>query len=241
MTVSLSKLRSARRTLLDLFFPPRCAGCGRRGHWLCPACAGHLRPLAPPWCERCGDPLRFASRDGLCAPCRQGGPRALDWARAAYAFAGPLREAIHRFKYGGERARAAHLAGLLLAWPALPPPGAALLAPVPLDAARRRARGYNQAEELARALAAVWALPLTTDLARTRPTRPQVGLDRAARRENVRGAFAWRGGPLAARRVLLIDDVMTTGATVEECAVALKAAGATWVGLLALARPVSDE
>lgn len=241
MTASLSKLRSARRTLLDLLFPPRCAGCGRRGHWLCPACAGHLRPLAPPWCERCGDPLRFASRDGLCAPCRQGGPRALDWARAAYAFAGPLREAIHRFKYGGERARAAHLAGLLLAWPALPPPGAALLAPVPLDAARRRARGYNQAEELARALAAVWALPLTTDLARTRPTRPQVGLDRAARRENVRGAFAWRGGPLAARRVLLIDDVMTTGATAEECAVALKAAGATWVGLLALARPVSDE
>jgi predicted amidophosphoribosyltransferase len=84
-------------------------------------------------------------------------------------------------------------------------------------------------------------LPLTTDLARVRPTRPQVGLDRAARRENVRGAFAWRGGPLAARRVLLIDDVMTTGATAEECAAALKAAGAAWVGLLALARPLGAE
>ena len=115
-----------------------------------------------------------------------------------------------------------------------------LLVPVPLDSARRRARGYNQAEELAGVLAREWGRPLSTDLAHTRRTRPQVGLDRRARRENVRGAFAWRGASLAGRPIVLVDDVMTTGATAEACAVALKAAGAASVGLLAVARPVGE-
>ena len=238
--------RAARRALLDLLFPPRCAGCGRRGAWLCAGCAGRLAPLAPPWCARCGIPLP-GPRDGLCPRCRADGPFALDLARAAYAFREPVRAAIHRFKYEGERGRAAHLAGLIAgshgASDLIAAGDAAdvLLVPVPLDPARRRARGYNQAEELARELAELWGCPLSTALARTRETRPQVGLDRAGRRENVRGAFAWGGDPLAGRRVLLVDDVMTTGATAEECAAALKAAGARRVGLLTVARPVSDQ
>ena len=115
-----------------------------------------------------------------------------------------------------------------------------IIVPVPLDAARRRARGFNQAEELARALALTIAgdYSLATGLARVRETRPQVGLDRVARRENVGGAFAWRGPSLAGGRVLLVDDVMTSGATAEACAVALKAAGAAWVGLVTVARAV---
>lgn len=233
------------RAGLDLLFPPRCTGCGRRGAWLCPACTAQLRPLAPPWCARCGDPLHIAGAR-LYAACRVGGPFALDAARAAYAFAGPLREAIHRFKYEGERARAESLGLLLLAPLAAlerrgPGDGGAqvsAIVPVPLAAARRRERGYNQAEELARVLARARGALLDTGLARVRPTRPQVGLDREARRANVRGAFAWRGGPLAGRRVLLVDDVMTSGATAEACAAALKAAGASWVGLVAVARPV---
>lgn len=118
--------------------------------------------------------------------------------------------------------------------------GETIVVPVPLDAARRRARGFNQAEELARALALTVAdgYPLATGLVRVRETRPQVGLDRAARRENVRGAFGWQGPPLAGGRVLLVDDVMTSGATAEACAAALKAAGAAWVGLVTVARAV---
>jgi ComF family protein len=164
----------------------------------------------------------------------------LDWVRSAYPFAGPLREAIHRFKYGKERARAAPLAAacapLLEQLPAAIRQTQPLLCPVPLSAARRRERGYNQAEELARSLSAACGWSPSTALARIRATPPQVGLDPAARRANVRGAFAWQGTPLAGSPVLLIDDVLTTGATANECAAVLKAAGASWVGLLTVAR-----
>lgn len=168
--------------------------------------------------------------------------RALDWARAAYPFVGPLRATIHRFKYGKERARAAQLGVLLLPLLAdLPPAVAAArprVSPVPLSAARRRERGYNQAEELARVLADARDLPLDRHLLRARATRPQVGLDRPARHQNVRGAFRWQGAPLAGAPLLLVDDVLTTGATADECAAVLKAAGASWVGLLTVARAV---
>jgi ComF family protein len=164
----------------------------------------------------------------------------LDWVRAAYPFAGALREAIHRFKYGKERARAAPLAAacvpLLDQLPRNISQSPPLLIPVPLSAARRRERGYNQAEALARALGAECAWPLSTALARIRATPPQVGLTPTARRANVRDAFAWQGESLAGRPVLLIDDVLTTGATANECAAVLKAAGAAWVGLLTVAR-----
>ena len=203
-------------------------------------------PLAPPWCARCGIPLA-GSGATLCPQCRVHGPTALDLARAAYAFREPIRAAIHRFKYEGERGRAAHLAALTAGSRGASELIAAgeaadvLLVPVPLDRARRRARGYNQSEELVRELAELWGCPVATALERARETRPQVGLDRLARRENVRGAFVWRGDSLAARPVLLVDDVMTTGATAEECAAALKAAGAPWVGLLTVARAVDDR
>lgn len=229
------------RAALDLVFPPRCAGCNRRGDWLCPACAARVRPLAPPWCARCGVPLRAAG-GARCRGCAAGGGHALDWARAAYPFAGPLRGAIHRFKYEGERARAEHL-GRLFAIPLdLPEPaGSLLIVPVPLGAARRRERGYNQAEELAKVLATARGDRLDTGLARVRATRPQVGLGAAERRANVCGAFAWQGASLAGQRVLLVDDVMTTGATAEACAVALKAAGASWAGILTVARAVGQD
>lgn len=116
-----------------------------------------------------------------------------------------------------------------------------VVAPVPLDRRRRRERGYNQAEDLARALAQHWGLRLALDLRRTRTTRPQVGLDRAARHANVAGAFEWAGGSIGGLRMLLVDDVMTTGATAEACAAALKEAGASFVGMVTVARPVRGE
>ena len=169
-------------------------------------------------------------------------PATLDWARAAYPFTGPIRAAIHHFKSDGERARAAHLAPLLVPLldqlhrhPALH------LVPVPLSVSRRHERGYNQAEELARRLSVARDRPIATALERVRATRPQVGLARTARRENVRDAFAWRGPALDDASLLLVDDVLTTGATADECAAALKAAGAGWVGLITIARAVDHD
>jgi ComF family protein len=213
-----ARLRRARSALLDFLFPPRCAGCGRRGVWLCPACLAAVPPLG--------------------APLRRDETRAIDWIGAGFVFSGAIRRAIHRFKYQRERARAEHLGALLVPLLRHLPPAASAphLIPVPLAAARLRERGYNQAAELARVIAATGGLPLDAGLLRTRATRPQVGLDAAARRENVRDAFAWGGGPLPAPQLLLIDDVLTTGATADECAAVLKAAGARWVGLLAVAR-----
>lgn len=201
-----------------------------------------MPPLIAPLCARCGTPRAGTRR---CRFCRAGNLHNLDWARSAYPFVGPLREAIHRFKYDQEHVRAAHLGVLLLPplaeLPAGDADGPPLLIPVPLSAARRRERGYNQAEALAKVLAAHCAWPAATRLVRTRATPPQVGLDPAARRENVRGAFAWQGDALTGRRILLIDDVLTTGATANECAAVLKSAGAGWVGLLTVARALSRE
>ena len=214
---NLSPLGRARSALLDLLFPPRCAGCGQRGTWLCTGCLAAVPPL--------GAPLRLDNA-------------ALDWLGAAYAYTGAVRSAIHRLKYGRERARAAHLGALAVPLLRHLPPTVAAprLIPVPLAAARLRERGYNQAEALARVIAAASGLPLDTGLVRTRATRPQVGLDRAARRANVRDAFAWDGQSHPGAQLLLIDDVLTTGATADECATLLKAAGARWVGLLTIAR-----
>lgn len=235
-------LRWARGALLDLLFPPRCAGCGRRGEWLCAACFALVPPLTAPRCERCGTPRAGTRR---CRFCDGGTVHHLDWARSAYPFTGPLRAAIHRFKYEKERARAAHLGPLLLPLlyelPADDLHGPPLLVPVPLSATRRRERGYNQAEALAKVLAERRGWSTATRLVRTRATPPQVGLDPAARRENVRGAFAWQGESLAGQRVLLIDDVLTTGATANECAAVLKSAGAGWVGLLTVARALGES
>lgn len=208
--------------------------------WLCAACLAQVSPLVAPLCARCGRPLPTSVVVALCRSCRVGELHALDWARAAYPFVGPLRTTIHHFKYGKERARAAQLGLLLLPLLASVPPTVVTahlrVSPVPLATARRRERGYNQAEELARVLADASDLPLDRHLLRARVTRPQVGLARSARQENVRDAFQWQGAPLAGAPILLIDDVLTTGATADECATVLKAAGASWVGLLTVAR-----
>jgi ComF family protein len=145
---------------------------------------------------------------------------------------------VRRLKYQQERHLATPLAALLLDCLAARPLAVDVLVPVPLDPARGRERGYNQAALLAAPVAKALGLPALPDvLQRTRPTRPQVGLNAGERRANVRGAFAC-GNPsaVAGRRVLLVDDVMTTGATLEACADALTAAGAAQVYGLVVAR-----
>lgn len=193
-------------------------------------------------CPRCGLPFAGSGIDHLCEGCRRRAPR-FDRARACALydvgsdFGSPLATALHRYKYKPDPALAPVLADFL----ASRCPYRAdydVLVPVPLHLERLRWRGFNQAALLARRLARQWALPLDPfGLTRTRATPPQVGLDETERRRNVAGAFAVpRPERVRRRRILLIDDVYTTGATVNECARVLKRAGARRVDVLVLAR-----
>lgn len=225
-------MRAIWRRALDLVFPPRCAACAARGYLLCPACAATIPYIQPPTCPMCG---RHTARPGICPYCRAY-PNALDGMVAAAAFAGPVRECIHALKYEGQRPYAATLAAIARpAFAALPQPDG--LVPVPLSPRRERGRGFNQSALIARHLAGD-AMPVASEwLARTRDTPPQVGQDRAARHANVAGAFLCPDpAAVRGRRVLLLDDVATTGATLDACARALRAAGAASVHALVVAR-----
>ena len=229
-------LLDLRRVLLDLLFPPRCASCGRAGDWFCASCRAHVQPLPPLVCAHCALPLAAGS---LCERCRRE-PSSLVRIRAAACYAGPLRAAILRLKFHGWQAVAEPLGEYLWqAWQQEPLPVEALV-PVPADGARLRARGYNQAALLAHVLARRVGKPVWDGaLARTRPTARQVELTSAQRWQNVAGAFRCQDGTLVhGRAVLLIDDICTTGATLEACGAALRAAGARAVWGLVLARTV---
>ncbi len=156
--------------------------------------------------------------------------------RSAAVYSGPLENALHRFKYEGRRPLAEPLGLLIAEWLILDGPGANLIACVPLHPRRRRRRGYNQAELLARVVSRRTRLPLVSGLVRSRDTPPQVGLDRRSRGENVCDAFAWKAQDLGRCSVLLIDDVATTGATLDACAAALRAGGSGPVNGFTVAR-----
>jgi ComF family protein len=163
--------------------------------------------------------------------------RALSHLRSAVAYEGPIESAVQRFKYEGWRRLAGPLALLLAERLMVEGLAGSWALAVPLHPARQRQRGFNQSELLARELRARLALGQPPGrLERTRATPPQVGHDRLWRLENVRGAFAWRGRDLGGRSLLLVDDVATTGATLEACAIALKAAGSGSVIGVSVAR-----
>jgi len=231
--------RRAWRALLAAIFPARCVGCDRRAGAFCAACWATLPRLRPPLCPRCSRPERSGTR---CRSCRGAAP-ALQAVRAACGYAGAVRIAVQRLKYSQERHIATPLATLLLECLASRPLAADGILAVPLDAGRGRERGYNQAALLAAPVAHTLALPVLSEvLGRTRPTRPQVGLGARERRANVRGAFACLDpAAVAGRRLLVVDDVMTTGATLEACAEALCAAGAAQVYGLVVARDLPPE
>ena len=235
-------------SLLDLLFPRRCAGCGS-GPWpFCPGCRTALARLGPPGCRRCGRPLA-----GLTSPCRDCPPPGLTAARAAFLYDGPARRALIRLKFGSARVVApavgAGMAEALVGWP--PPGWAGLFDPleeammgrplalpvvtwVPLGRARRRRRGFDQAEALASVVAGTLGWPIRRLLVRSVETAPQAKRMGAERRLALRGAFHPVGASPA--RVLLVDDVLTTGWTAATCAEALRIAGAVEVVLLTAAR-----
>jgi ComF family protein len=234
-----SLLSAAWERTLDLVFPRRCVGCGVFGAFLCPACLSATPRAQPPRCPGCWMPQngRPAGDVELCERCRVSRP-AFKAARCPFVYAGAAREAVHALKYDGLSAIAAimaeAMAGSLTEWR---PPVTALV-PVPLAARRRRSRGYNQSELLARELSRLCGLPVNGALlVRRKATTPQaLAADEAARRANVEGVFAAgrKAGPAGA--LLLVDDVMTSGATLEACARALVAASHGPVYALTFAR-----
>jgi ComF family protein len=218
---------------LDLFLPPRCGSCLRPGVWLCERCRSAIRRPAEPLCPRCGRELGFAGES--CSGCSQF--RHLTQVRSLGLYEGPLERLVHRFKYQGWRCLAGCLVDLLLESLAGKPAPAGLILAVPLHAQRERERGFNQSELLAARLRRRLGVPPAGGrLLRSRPTPPQVGQDRVRRRQNVAGAFVWSGKFPSGLPVLLLDDVITTGATLEACASALRAAGSGRVTALTLAR-----
>lgn len=227
---------------LDLLFPPHCVACQRLGGWLCAACLDKIEAIEPPVCQVCGLPGEGASQAKVCARC-QSSPSQLDGIRSYAIHDGPLRDAIHQFKYEDLRGLAGFLGKLLVdGWHRLAPPDLGLdaIVPVPLHRRRQRQRGYNQAALLAREFGAGLRLPVLEDaVIRSRATAPQVHLNAQSRRANVQDAFQCKGTGLYGKRVLLVDDVCTSGATLESVCLAVRDAGVSsvWAYTLTRARP----
>ena len=218
--------------LLDLLLPACCALCGRGGEPVCPACLRALPLLGGPACARCGKPTVAPVPD--CRECR-GRRLGFEAAVAAVAFEGRGRDLVLRFKDGGLRGLAATAAGVVAT--VCPAPECEVLTWVPGDRWRTLRRGYHPARELAAGLADRWGVPARPLLAAAPIRRPQRGLDHAARRRNVRGAFR-ADGELGGARIVVVDDVFTTGATLTACAAALRKGGARSVAAVTLARVV---
>ena len=236
------------RTVLDFLFPPRCLACGARtlAPSFCAACAASITSPASPLCVVCGLPFTAPGDDHRCGACLNRPPRfararaCAIYRRSAEARS-PIAVALHNYKYGRDVTLGRWL-GELFADRCPLIVDHDVIVPVPLHLERLRWRGFNQALLLARPLARRHRLPLHPfAIARTRATVPQVGLNEADRRRNLVGAFTIRDrAAVRGRKILLVDDVYTTGATVDECARALRRAHATKVDVLVLARAVLD-
>lgn len=242
----MERLKAPFRLLLDMIYPPRCAACGEEvasAHTLCYACFSSVRMLAGPECACCGEPFEYAlAKDALCGECLQELP-SYDQARSVMVYDEASSRMITSFKYSDRTHLSVLLSRLLSARAKELSSAADLIMPVPLHWRRFLSRRYNQSYLLARELARSAEKPLMHRLLRrTKYTLQQTGLSRAERRKNVQSAFrvAKKKYPqVKDKTVLLVDDVLTTGATVEACAKALKKAGAQKVMVVTVARRVN--
>lgn len=217
---------------LDLVLPAVCGLCGRGRHPVCPQCLVGLPLLIGPSCARCGKPTAAPVAD--CRECR-GRRLGFESAAAAVAFEGRGRDLVVRFKDAGLRSLAEPASALIATVVAAP--DGDVVTWVPPDRWRTIHRGYHPAQALAVWLARRWRLPARALLRAGPLRRPQRGLDHAARRRNVRDAFQLQSG-LGGERVVIVDDVFTTGATLSACGTALRRGGAATVVAVSLARVV---
>lgn len=240
----MDNVKQLFHALLDVILPPICHIChsvipNAGILHICPTCHDRIPLVSSPLCPLCGIPFIGTGGDHHCGSCAVHPPH-FDSARAHFLYEGPIRDLIHAFKYNRNTHLRFPLA--LLALEGISGVQADhnpnLIVPVPLHRSRLRQRGFNQAVLLGRVLSHRLALPLMPDaLVRTRATEPQIELSAAERRVNVRGAFSVKGvDRIAGKRILLLDDVMTTGSTMDECAKELKSGGAAAVIAITIAR-----
>ncbi len=239
-------MRSVLSRILEplgsLFFPAHCAGCGRstgEGEDLCDACAGRIEYVRAPRCEACSQPFSGQMAEFTCPNCR-GEAFSFDCAVAVTLSRGPVRDMVHRLKYAREIWLARVLGGILvhgLRDERLEGMAFDGIVPVPLHPRRLREREFNQASLLAAELARASGIPVIEALARHRYTTTQTRLDRNARRQNLRDAFILRkNADVTDNNLLLVDDVLTTGSTLDACAAVLLEGGAGSVRALTVAR-----
>lgn len=240
-------LGAGLRAAIDIVYPPSCVACQAatgEAQALCPACWGEMRFIERPYCERLGTPFAVDLGDGLVSPAAIADPPVFARARAVCRFDGTARELVHRLKYGDRTDLALTMGRMMLQAGRELLPQADVIVPVPLHRFRLWTRRFNQAAALAQVVSRGSAVPLAPlALARVKRTRQQVGLTRAQRAANLEGAF--KVPPAArpqieGRHVLLVDDVLTTGATGNAAARALLRGGARSVDILTFARVVSD-
>ena len=232
----LPQLTKLKGRVVDFLFPQWCVGCGKEGKFICDSCRRSLPWVMPPLCPKCGKPQ---SSGTLCPTCVSWQAE-IDGIRSPFRFDGVMRQAIHQLKYRNLRALAEPMAKLLNDYLATYPIPGEVLVPVPLHRKRLRERGYNQSSLLAKELGKLTDLPVVDNcLIRQKHAPPQTRSSTVEeRRSNVAGAFVCRDHRLQDKQVLLIDDVSTSGATLDACAAALKAIGATSVWGLVLAREI---
>ena len=225
-----------QKAITEFFFPARCIGCGKWGSFLCRECVINLPHIEPPFCNKCGKP---ESSGTFCPNC-WGWQSAIDGIRSVFRFDGIIRKAIHELKYYHVKAisnvMALYLANFISEYPL----SFDIIVPVPLHKNRLKQRGYNQSSLLATELAKIKRSPMLDDyLFRVKDSPAQARTSNVEQRKrNVVDAFICKKGELSGKCVALIDDVCTTGATLEACAKALKAAGVQSVWGLTLAREI---
>jgi len=218
---------------LDWLYPPTCGGCNQPGVRWCDNCAEATPEIAPPFCLICGDTYQS---NHLCQRCREARPH-FDRLRSHTIYQGPIRDAVHRLKYRRDMSIGEILSRPMIASLEKQNWSVDIVASVPLGLVRFKERGYNQATLLARPIALWLRLPFISGaICRTRETRSQVGLTASERHENMMNAFHASSKLVSGKRVLVVDDVATSGATLDACSKALRDAGAVRVYCFTLAR-----
>lgn len=229
-------LKQLQREAIDFFFPQSCLGCGKVGDFICFRCSKKLSRLLPPICQRCG---RSESSGMYCREC-WGTHNHIHSIRSVFVFEGIIRRAVHEFKYRNLRSMAVCLSQYMADYFVEYELVADVLLPVPMHENRLQRRGYNQSELLAGQLSGMISVPVRGDLIRrVRDNKPQARTTRVEeRRSNMENAFTCISNEVSGKDIIIIDDVCTSGATLEACAAALKLKGANQISGFTLAREI---